>query len=177
MTAQFTTVGHSNRPLEVFLDILRAARVDLVADVRSFPKSRANPVYNTDRLPADLEAVQIGYRHFPALGGRRGRQKEVPPEVNALWRVQSFHNYADHALGTEFAQAFDEMVELGRARRLALMCSEAVWWRCHRRIIADHLIASGHEVEHLMGVDRTEPARMTPGAQVRADGRVVYPAG
>lgn len=176
MVARFTTIGHSNRSLEEFLGMLGAARVDLLVDVRSFPRSRTNPAFNVERLPDDLEAVQIGYRHCPALGGRRPRQAGIDENLNAFWRVQSFHNYADYALGEEFAAAFDELLRLGRDRRLSLMCSEAVWWRCHRRIVADYLIASGEAVFHIMGEGRLEPARLTPGAIVRADGKVVYPA-
>lgn len=176
MAPAFTTVGHSNRPLGEFLDMLRDAQVGMVIDVRSFPRSRSNPVFNTDRLPGDLAAVQIGYRHVPDLGGRRNRQPGVDPALNALWRVQSFHNYADYALGETFGQALAEIVALGRTQRLALMCAEAVWWRCHRRIIADYLIASGHEVGHLMGAGRIDPARLTPGAVATSQGQVLYPA-
>lgn len=176
MTLRFTTIGHSNRTLDQFLDILRAAGADMVADVRSFPRSRTNPAFNTDRLPGDLERMQIGYRHLASLGGRRGAQADVDPRQNALWRVRSFHNYADHALGPEFAEGLAELVALGQGRLPAIMCSEAVWWRCHRRIIADHLLARGHRVDHLMGAGRIEAACMTPGAQVTEEGKVIYPA-
>ncbi|EKE43073.1 hypothetical protein OCGS_2664 [Oceaniovalibus guishaninsula JLT2003] len=176
MQARFASVGHSNRPLTAFIDILREAGIGLVVDVRSFPKSRTNPVFNTDTLPDDLAAVQIGYRHMPDLGGRRPRQTDVPSETNALWRVQSFHNYADYALGARFGAALEALIALGRDTRLAMMCSEAVWWRCHRRIVTDHLIARGHAVDHLMGGGRIDAARLTPGAQAGADGRVIYPA-
>lgn len=176
MAARFTTIGHSNRSLEEFLDMLRAAQVRLLIDVRSFPRSRTNPVFNIDSLPDDLSRVQIGYRHIPALGGRRSRQSGIDEGVNAFWRVQSFHNYADYALGDEFAAAFDELVRLGREQRLALMCAEAVWWRCHRRIIADYLLLNGHAVDHLMAPGQIDPALPTPGARSAADGKVVYPA-
>ena len=176
MEAGFTTIGHSNRPLDEFLDMLRDARVRLVADVRSFPRSRANPSYNIDRLPDDLARAQIGYRHFPDLGGRRSHQPGIDPALNALWRVASFHNYADYALGAAYAAAFAELLRLGGDQRLAVMCAEAVWWRCHRRIIADYLLAGGHAVTHLMGPRQSEPARLTPGAQPRPDGTVIYPS-
>jgi uncharacterized protein (DUF488 family) len=176
MAAQFSTIGHSNRDLDEFLDMLRGAGVELLVDVRSFPRSRSNPAYNIDRLPAELARLQIAYRHCRALGGRRARQPGVDPSLNALWRVQSFHNYADYALGEAFAAAFDELVRLGRDRRLALMCSEAVWWRCHRRIIADYLMLSGQEVDHLMAPGQTERATPTPGARRTGQGKVVYPA-
>jgi uncharacterized protein (DUF488 family) len=176
MTAsQFTTIGHSNRSLEEFLAMLRDAQVDLLVDVRAFPRSRANPVFNIDSLPEDLAHVQIGYRHCPALGGRRRKRSGIDENLNAMWRVQSFHNYADYALGDEFASAFAELVRLGQGRRLALMCSEAVWWRCHRRIITDYLLLNGHPVDHLMAVGQTDHARPTPGAQRTASGKVIYP--
>lgn len=176
MSAQFVTIGHSNRSLNEFVDMLRAARVEMLIDVRAFPRSRSNPAYNIDRLPEDLANVQICYRHMPALGGRRPKQPGVDENINALWRVQSFHNYADYALSEEFATAFLDLVHLGRDYRLALMCSEAVWWRCHRRIITDHLLLNGYAVDHLMAADRIDHATPTPGAQKAAQGEIIYPA-
>lgn len=176
MTAPFATIGHSTRALDEFLAMLREAQVDLLIDVRSFPRSRANPVFNIDRLPDSLARVQVGYRHCPALGGRRGKASGVDESLNAMWRVQSFHNYADYALGDEFAAAFADLVRLGRDQRLALMCAEAVWWRCHRRIITDYLLLNGHTVDHLMAPGHVEPATPTPGARKTASGKVIYPA-
>ncbi len=174
--AAFLTIGHSNRSLDEFIDMLREARVAVLIDVRSFPRSRANPAFNIDRLPTELAKVQIGYRHCPALGGRRKKQPAVDEWVNALWRVQSFHNHADYALGVDFEDALAEVVELGRHGRVALMCSEAVWWRCHRRIIADYLLLNGHPVDHLMSRGRHEHARPTPGAMKAPGGKVNYPS-
>jgi uncharacterized protein (DUF488 family) len=176
MAARFTTIGHSTRSLDELLDMLRAARVEMLVDVRSFPRSRTNPAFNIDSLPDDLARVQIGYRHCRALGGRRPKQAAVDPRLNAHWRVQSFHNYADYALGEEYSAAFAELVDFGKDKRLALMCSEAVWWRCHRRIITDYLLLNGHEVDHLMGPGQVDAATPTPGAQRTAQGKVVYPA-
>lgn len=173
--ASFTTIGHSNRDLDEFLDMLRGAQVGLLVDVRSFPKSRTNPVFNTDTLPGDLARIQIGYLHSPALGGRRPKQPGVDEHLNAMWRVQSFHNYADYALGDEFGSAFERLIQLGSERRLALMCSEAVWWRCHRRIITDYLLLNGHDVDHLMAPGRTDCAKPTPGAERTELGKVLYP--
>ena len=176
MTApQFATIGHSNRSLDEFVAMLRDARIELVIDVRAFPRSRTNPVFNIDSLPDDLARMQIGYRHCPGLGGRRRKQSGIDENLNALWRVQSFHNYADYALGEEFTAAFEELVRLGQHRRLALMCSEAVWWRCHRRIITDYLLLNGHPVDHLMAIGHADQARPTPGAERTGLGRVVYP--
>lgn len=174
--ASFFTIGHSNRTLETFAAILRDAQVSFILDVRSFPKSRSNPTYNIGVLPERLAERQIGYRHMPALGGRRRRQLEVPAEINGVWQNRSFHNYADYALREEFAEALGELILIGRSRSLAMMCAEAVWWRCHRRIIADYLILAGHDVVHLMGEGRKAPARPTPGARLTSEGRVVYPA-
>ena len=176
MAAQFVTIGHSNRSLDEFLDMLRAAQVGMVIDVRAFPRSRSNHAYNIDRLPEDLARVQIGYQHMPDLSGRRPKQTGVDESLNALWRVQSFHNYADYALGEAFAGAFHDLVSLGRDHGLALMCSEAVWWRCHRRIITDHLLLAGHAVDHLMTPGHSEHATPTPGVQKDTQGRVIYPA-
>jgi len=175
--ARFSTVGHSNHSLEDFIDILRPAGVEAIADVRRFPRSRSNPLYNIDTLPDSLAAYQIGYHYMPRLGGRRGRQKDVAEAINAHWQNDSFHNYADYALSDEFAEAFDRLVALGEEQHLAIMCAEAVWWRCHRRIIADHLILAGHQVVHLMGPGKESPARLTPGAVKTPEGSVVYPAG
>ncbi|WP_417722888.1 DUF488 family protein [Salipiger sp.] len=176
MSGGFATIGHSNRPPETVIDMLREAGVRQLVDVRSFPKSRSNPDFNDDRFPDRLAAHQIGYRHILALGGRRPRQPDVQDHVNAFWRVRSFHNYADYALGPDFQQALDELEQMGRAQPLAMMCSEAVWWRCHRRIIADYLLLHGHAVRHLMAPGRVDPAHPTEGARLREDGRVVYPA-
>ena len=117
----------------------------------------------------------MGHCRIAALGGLRGRSNEVPAETNGFWTNRSFHNYADYALSEEFSEGLGELIELAAKRRTAVMCSEAVWWRCHRRIIADHLLARGYEVEHLMGEDRVTPATMTPGARVEGS-RVTYPA-
>ena len=168
------TVGHSTRPIAEFVEVLRGGRVELVVDVRSIPKSRTNPLYNLERLGDELAPFQVGHCRIAELGGRRGRSRDVPPEVNALWRNQSFHNYADFALGEEFAGGLAELKRLSAGRRVAVMCAEAVWWRCHRRIIADYLLLGEREVLHLMGGGRIEPAKMTDGATPSA-GKLTYP--
>ena len=174
MPFPFYTIGHSTRSIAEFVDLLRAGQVGFVVDVRTIPKSRANPQYDGSALSAALGEYQIGYSRIAALGGLRKRVQSVPGSVNGWWENQSFHNYADHALSEEFKSGLDELIGLGRLRPLAFMCSEAVWWRCHRRIIADHLLARGEKVFHLMGLDKVEPARLSAGA--RADGAVLtYP--
>lgn len=176
MSASFVTIGHSSRDLDTFLGMLRAAQVDLLIDVRAFPRSRANPVFNIERLPDALAPYQIGYQHWPELGGRRHVQSGIDAGTNALWRVQSFHNYADYALSDIFTAALGRLEQLGQAQRLALMCSEAVWWRCHRRIITDYLLLRGHAVDHLMGPGQVDAARPTSGAKKTPLGTIVYPA-
>lgn len=169
------TIGHSTRTIPQFVDLLRAGQVDLVVDVRTIPRSRTNPQYNFDILPGELSPYQIGAVRIAALGGLRGRDRDVPPEVNGWWTNRSFHNYADHALSGAFAQGLEELIAMAGDRRTAIMCSEAVWWRCHRRIIADYLLLRGFPVFHLMGNDRLEPASITPAARP-LDGNLVYPA-
>lgn len=168
------TVGHSTRTIPQFIDLLRAGPVELVVDVRTVPRSSRNPQYNEDRLGAELAPDGVGYARIAKLGGLRGRSRSVPPEVNGFWENQSFHNYADYALSDEFAAGLCDLLHLASSRTCAIMCSEAVWWRCHRRIIADYLLSRGRAVRHLMGIERVEPASLTPAAKVE-DGRIVYP--
>jgi len=175
MTLPFFTIGHSNRSMEEFVDLLREGEVAEVIDIRTFPRSRSNPAYNEDVLHAHLAPFQIAYERIAELGGRRSKSKTTPPELNGFWDNQSFHNYADYALSEPFRHGLERLIELGRSRRCAMMCSEAVWWRCHRRIVADHLLARGEVVLHLMGRGRIEPAKLTQGARVTDNGIVVYP--
>ncbi|XID75252.1 DUF488 family protein [Alkanindiges sp. WGS2144] len=175
MTAMFCTIGHSNRSLEEFLGMLQAAQVKLLVDVRTFPRSRSNPVFNIDHLPDDLARVDIGYQHCAGLGGRRPKQKDIDSHLNAIWRVSGFHNYADYALSDEFTAAFNALIALGQKTRLALMCSEAVWWRCHRRIITDYLLLNGYLVDHLLMPGRVDHAVPTVGAKRLDNGKVIYP--
>jgi uncharacterized protein (DUF488 family) len=171
----FFTVGHSNRSLEEFIELLASAEIGLVADIRRFPRSRTNPQFNEDSLAASLARCEISYELMAVLGGRRAVRKSVSPDINGLWRNLSFHNYADYALSAEFTAGLKHLLERGREQRCSIMCSEAVWWRCHRRIVTDYLIASGEEVFHIMAPGRFEPAQLTPGAVIRPDGKVVYP--
>jgi uncharacterized protein (DUF488 family) len=169
------TIGHSTRSIPEFVELLRRVPADLVVDVRTVPRSRRNPQYNEDVLADELEPFQLGYVRIAGLGGLRGRSRDVPPELNGFWQNDSFHNYADYALSDEFGAALTELLRISSSRRCAIMCAEAVWWRCHRRIIADYLLARGRTVCHLMGSDRIEPARLTSAAEVE-DGRILYPS-
>lgn len=169
------TIGHSTRTIEEFVKLLREGEVTMVVDVRTVPRSRTNPQYNLDRLPEALAAWQIRHRYIAELGGLRGRTPGIEPEVNGLWRNRSFHNYADYALTEGFRSGLDQLLALAEHERCAVMCSEAVWWRCHRRIIADYLLALGRTVVHLMAPAKRVPATLTPGAVVE-NGSVRYPA-
>ena len=170
------TIGHSTRTLGDFVSLLRRVDVTLLVDVRSIPRSRTAPQFNGDTLPAALAADGIGYRHLRALGGRRHHRKGAPPSRNTYWRVAAFRNYADYAETDEFRAGLDGLSALARSSRCAIMCAEAVWWRCHRRIITDYLLAGGMRVEHIMGPGQVVPATLTPGARVMADGTLRYPA-
>ncbi|HMI97627.1 MAG TPA: DUF488 domain-containing protein [Micropepsaceae bacterium] len=174
--ASFFTIGHSTRCLDEFISLLEHTGVKTVADVRTIPRSRTNPQFNTDALPHALASSGIDYAHLAKLGGFRGRQKDKAVSPNMFWDNKSFRNYADYA-GTEpFRTGLRELQDLGHDRNAAIMCAEAVWWRCHRRIIADYLITQGEVVFHILGPNKIEPAHITPAAQISPDGTLVYPA-
>jgi uncharacterized protein (DUF488 family) len=175
MTNPFHTIGHSTRSIDEFVALLRESNVRMVVDVRTVPRSRTNPQYNRDSLPDTLAQFQIGYEHIAALGGLRGHKRDVLPEVNGFWQNASFHNYADYALGPTFREGLARLREIGQATPCTIMCAEAVWWRCHRRIITDYLLASGETVFHILGSGHVEPAHMTEGARAKDDS-VTYPA-
>ena len=175
MARPFTTIGHSNHSLAQFSALLAQAGVQQVVDVRKMPRSRANPQFNGDTLAVALAAQGIGYAYAEALGGLRGRAAHVPAAINGFWNNRSFHNYADYALSGAFQTGLEQLLEDGGAQTCAVMCAEAVWWRCHRRIIADYLLARGQQVLHIMGEGRLEPARLTDGAMLQADGTIHYP--
>jgi uncharacterized protein (DUF488 family) len=169
------TIGHSNRALPELLTLLGQAEIQAVRDVRRFPHSRIHPHFEGARLQEALKAAGMDYEHVPALGGRRAPLPSAA-SPNGLWREAGFRGFADHALGEEFQAALAQLVEEAERRRLAILCSEAVWWRCHRRIIADYLLSRGLEVIHILGPNRAEPARLTPGAEPQPGGAIHYPA-
>jgi uncharacterized protein (DUF488 family) len=176
MAQPFYTIGHSNRSFDDFVDLLRSAEVTCVADVRTVPRSRANPQYNQDVLPQTLATFEIGYQHVASLGGLRGRARNVPPNVNAFWQNVGFHNYADYAMSEGFRCGLTRLQELGQTQRCAVMCAEAVWWRCHRRIITDYLIAAGETVFHIVGPGHIERAGQTRAARAGPQGSLIYPS-
>jgi uncharacterized protein (DUF488 family) len=176
MPHPFFTIGHSTRTLEEFVALLREAGATQVVDVRTVPRSRTNPQYNRDTLLDALAPHGIGYVHIAALGGLRGKARAAAGEVNAFWENASFHNYADYAMSAAFRAGLAQLRALGREKTCAVMCAEAVWWRCHRRIIADYLLAAGETVLHILAPGKIEPARLTPAAVRGAEGTLTYPA-
>ena len=177
MRATVFTIGHSTRTIPEFAALLHEAAVDLVIDIRSIRRSRANPQFNADALPAALAEYRIAYQPVPALGGLRHHPKGTPPSPNDYWQVAAFRNYADYATTDAFRAGLDELEQLAGKHRCAIMCAEAVWWRCHRRIVADYLLGDGFDVRHIMGPGKIEPATLTPSAKRQDNGTLVYPAG
>lgn len=175
MPEPFFTIGHSTRPNGEFIGLLRASEIRLVVDVRTVPRSRANPQFNAAKLAEALATVQIGYERIAELGGLRGRQKYVPREVNGFRQNESFHNFADYALGDDFRSGMKRLREVGRMKRCAITCAESVWWRCHRRISVDYLIAGGETVFHILGPEHIDIARMTEATKPGPKRVLTYP--
>ena len=176
MAHPFYTIGHGTRPLAEFVELLQAVEVTMLVDVRTVPRSRTNPQYNLDVLPESLAQFGIAHEHVASLGGLRSRDKNVSPSVNAFWQNGSFHNYADYALSPAFRNGLAHLRDSGRTRVCAIMCAETVWWRCHRRIITDYLLASGETVFHILGPGHVEAAVINEAARPQADGSLNYPA-
>ena len=166
------TIGHSTRSTEEFLAALAAHEIEAVVDVRRFPGSRRLPQFGTAALEASLRAGGVSYAWIDALGGRRRADAESP---NDAWNNDAFRGYADHTGTEEFAHGLVELLMVVSGLRTAIMCAELLWWRCHRRIIADYLIAAGEAVFHILSGDRTEPAHLTPGVVRGDDGTLLYP--
>lgn len=165
------TIGHSNRPIVVFVELLRCNEIARVLDVRTVPRSRHNPQFNQDALPASLAAVGISYMHLPGLGGLRHARADSP---NTGWHNLSFRGYADYMQSAGFAENVETVVNLARTGRCVLMCAEAVPWRCHRSMIGDALLVRGVRVEDIIGPKGRKPHVLTAFAQV--DGtQITYP--
>ena len=165
------TIGHSTRPIEEFIGLLQAHGIELLGDVRTVPRSRRNPQFNTDSLPGSLGTAGIDYVHIPGLGGLR---KPRPDSPNGAWKNDSFRGYADYMQTQDFATNIAHLIELAAERRVAIMCAESVPWRCHRSLVADALSARGIPVEHIMTATKRQPHKVTSFAQIEGD-RVTYP--
>lgn len=172
MPATIWTIGHSTRPIEEFLDLLSGPRIQAIADVRSFPGSRKYPQYGKDALSATLAAHAVDYHWLQALGGRR---RASPDSPNSAWRNASFRGYADYMSSEEFEQGLDHLLNIAGKARTAIMCSEAVWWRCHRAMIADALCVRGVEVVHILDGKHVKVHPMTSPARV-VRGELTYAA-
>lgn len=165
------TVGHSNRTAPDLVALLKDFNVARLVDVRTVPRSRAHPHFAKDRLTEWLPAAGVEYVHEPGLGGLR---RPLPDSVNGAWTVGGFRGFADYALTPPFAAAFARLLELAARAPTAIMCAEAVWWSCHRRIITDWVLASGVAVVHILGPGKGDAGTLTPFARV-VSGRVTYP--
>jgi uncharacterized protein (DUF488 family) len=171
MTIEIFTIGHSTRPLDQFIDILKAHDIQLVADVRTIPKSRHNPQFSSDALANSLKASGLGYVHMPGLGGLRHAKKD---SVNQGWENASFRGFADYMQTEEFEEALQSLIAVSKTHRTAIMCAEALPWRCHRSLIGDALLVRGIVVMDITSRTSAKPHALTAWAEVRG-GRVVYP--
>lgn len=165
------TLGHSTRPIEELLDLLRERGVTVLVDVRRYPASRRHPQFSRDALAASLAGAGIRYVHEPDLGGRRAAR---PGSPHTAWRVEAFRGYADHMETPEFEAALERLVRLAGEETAAILCAEAVPWRCHRRLISDALAARGTEVLHILRPGRADPHELDPNARVLPGGRLLY---
>lgn len=170
--ARICTIGHSNRSIDEFIALLRANEIACVLDIRTVPKSRHNPQFGQDQLPQSLAQAGIGYRYIAGLGGLRRARKDSL--LNAGWRNMSFRGYADYMQTEEFAQNVDLVVDLAQRERVALMCAEAVPWRCHRSLVADALVVRGVPVDEIIGPQPRRPHKLTRFAQVEGL-KITYP--
>jgi uncharacterized protein (DUF488 family) len=166
------TVGHSNKSIHDFLALLRGHEIQAIADVRRFPMSRRHPHFGMDALRDSLRLGGIAYEHFSALGGRRDPR---PDSNNTNWKNPSFRGYADYMESPEFHKVIEHLRQLAESRRTALMCAEALWWQCHRSLIADYLKAAGWTVTHIVGATKLQEHPYTTAARM-VEGRLSYAA-
>jgi uncharacterized protein (DUF488 family) len=164
------TIGHSTRSLDEFNELLLSNRIGNIVDVRSYPASRKHPQFSQAKLSESLSAVGVNYYHLPRLGGRR---KPLPDSRRTAWRNRSFQAYADYMDSSEFKEGIDELLALASENRTAIMCAEAVWWRCHRGLIADYLKSHGAEVIHIIDAGHIQPHPYTSAARI-VEGRLSY---
>ena len=164
------TIGHSTRPIDEFVSALQSFSIGALVDVRTYPGSRRYPQFNKPNLAASLAEVEIDYRHAPELGGRR---RAKPDSINMAWRNEMFRGYADHMESEEFRDGIEGLLTLARERRTAIMCAEAVWWKCHRSLIADYLKAKGVKVLHIAGEEKAAEHPFTSAARI-VNGELSY---
>jgi uncharacterized protein (DUF488 family) len=172
--AAIYTIGHSTHSLDDFLSLLARQEIGALVDIRRFPGSRKWPHYNRENLAAALAEQGIAYHWLESLGGRRKSSKDLA-SPNLGLRNDSFRNYADYMLTEEFREGVDELLKIARRRKTAMMCAESLFWRCHRRLVSDYLLAHGHGVEHIFPDGEVRPHALTRAANVES-GRVTYPA-
>ncbi len=165
------TIGHSTRPIDEFISLLNAHGIRQLIDVRTIPRSRHNPQFNTDTLPKSLQHEGLLYEHMPRLGGLRRARKD---SINMGWRNASFRGYADYMQTEQFREALEELMAYGRHKKVAVMCAESMPWRCHRSLIADALMMRGWEIRHIMSETTADRHQLTPFAVVEND-RLYYP--
>lgn len=170
--AVFYTLGHGTRSYADLLALLDANHISFLADIRSFPRSQTNPQFNHDRLAATLPDRGITYHHMEPLGGYR--EQSATSSLTDGWRNASFQAYAEYALTDPFQAALDELIDAATEHTVGYMCAEAVYWRCHRRIVSDWLVARGHDVIHMYDEERADEHTLTPFAIIE-DGEVIYP--
>ena len=164
------TMGHSNREIDEFIQLLQNNKIEVLIDVRKFPGSKKYPHFNQDQLSISLSSADILYVHIEKLGGRRKQNKD---SVNTIWKNKSFQAYADYMATAEFLEGIDLLLEYAHEKRVAIMCSEAVWWRCHRALIADYLKSTGMDVYHIMTTTSNQLHPYTSAARIR-DGQLFY---
>lgn len=169
------TIGHSTRPIEDFVLLLKENGIQCLVDVRSYPSSRKNPQFNQDALNDSLSDSHIKYVHLPSVGGKRSKQADMDHEMNGYWTHPSFHNYADYALTQDFQDGLSELIQFAQSFNTAMMCSEAVWWKCHRRILTDYMLSRQFIVKHIMGHNQVNDAQMFEGAIVQ-NNKIIYPS-
>jgi uncharacterized protein (DUF488 family) len=170
-SSEVLTIGHSTRTIEEFIQLLQAHGVTRIADIRTVPRSRRNPQFNQESLPESLKKVGIGYSHFPKLGGLRRAKVD---SMNLGWRNTSFRGFADYMQTLPFEEGLSDLISMAKEDRIALMCAEAVPWRCHRSLVSDALLTRGIQVEHIMSATRRQPHAMTPFAEVNGT-QIIYP--
>ena len=166
------TLGHSTRTIEQFLALLKAHEIQMLVDVRTIPKSRRNPQFGQDMLAPALQQAGIGYTHLGELGGLR---HAAPDSINTGWENSSFRGYADYMATDAFREGLQELKQIAESQRTAIMCAEAIWWRCHRSLIADALTVQGWQVLHIQSKKTAKAHELTPFLKIE-DGKILYPA-